>query len=90
MRIWGIKPSFINDPKPNKVLWNIVMNAIPKNTTTSWSQKRRCNKPIKLQFLSIFNTDNFDAPFRLQVLFFSIRTVIHKVSKTFLQKTKSN
>ena len=61
MRISGIKPSFISDPKPNKVSWKMVMNAIPKNTQTSCSQKRRCNKPMKLQFLSIFNTDNFDA-----------------------------
>ena len=61
MRISGIKPSLIIDPTLNKVLWKIVMNAIPKNTTTSSSQKRRCNNSTKLEILSIFNTDNFDA-----------------------------
>ena len=32
MRISGIKPSYISDPKPPKVLWNIVMRflKIPK------------------------------------------------------------
>ena len=31
-----------------------------KNALTSWLQKGWCNKPTKLQFQSIFNTEKFD------------------------------
>ena len=55
MRISGINPSFSSD------LFVKDCQMIPKNTKTSWSQKRRLNKPIKLQFLSIVNTDDIDA-----------------------------
>ena len=51
MRISGIKPSYISDPKPPKVLWKIVMRFL----------KITKQVEVKLQFLCIFNTDNFDA-----------------------------
>ena len=32
-----------------------------ESAKTSWSQKGSCNKPTKLQFQSILNTENVDA-----------------------------
>ena len=51
---------FVSDPYPNKVV-SKVDNWCPKSAETSWSQKGWCNKPTKLQFQTIFNSDNFDA-----------------------------
>ena len=54
MRISGIKPSFISDPKPHEVLRKIIkwFLKIPQQVEV---KRDRVIKPY------IFNTDNFDA-----------------------------
>ena len=44
-----------------------VEKQLPKSAKTSWSQKGWCNKPTKLQFQSLLNTENFDALQTLQI-----------------------
>ena len=58
MRISGTEPSSVILSQTCSI--NKMKSNDPKAPKTSWSQKGWCNEPIKLQFQSILNTDNFD------------------------------
>ena len=55
---------------------------MPKNPETIQSQKGWCNQPTKLQFQSIFNTENFDALKRYESTEVDRRTWLHVPSGT--------
>ena len=76
-RISGTEPSSVILSQTGSLnSWKVVTKKCLK---TSRSQKGWCNKPTKLQFQSIFNTENCDA---LQTLRINRRTWLHVPSGT--------
>ena len=55
----------ISGTEPSSVILSqiVILKSLkwPKNAEETWSQKGWCNKPTKLQFQSILNTENVGA-----------------------------